>query len=262
MAAASIASGWRAGGTFGISAGGTGGTGPCQSARVLMTSLAAGIVGTAVCAGGAGHTLAPVEREVPPVEEKPQEQVEEELNKQTDDLDKRYEVEDIPALWDEQMMALLGVNTRGNFRDGPMQDVHWAEGLFGYFACYTLGAMYAARTRHWYLAGVAGAAAALSRPYGVLISIPLVVEYLRQNLGAPRDLLRLHAAALLLPGIALLGWLGYLNSLTGDPLVFVHAQAAWNQQQLTSPLETLVTGYRRTRDQQLAGRLLFRRSNR
>ena len=123
------------------------------------------------------------------------------------------------------------------------------------FLAATVGALYAARTRHWYLAGLAGAAAALSRPYGVLIGIPLVVEYVRQSWGAPRDMLRLHAVALLLPGIALLGWLGYLYTLTGDPLVFVHAQAAWNQQHLTSPLETLVTGYRRTRDQQLSGRL-------
>jgi carboxypeptidase Taq len=60
-------------------------------------------------------------------------------------IEGRYEVEDIPALWDEHMMALLGVDTRGNYRDGPMQDVHWPEGLFGYFACYSLGAMYAAQ---------------------------------------------------------------------------------------------------------------------
>ena len=26
-----------------------------------------------------------------------------------------------------------------------MQDVHWPDGLFGYFPCYTLGAMYAAQ---------------------------------------------------------------------------------------------------------------------
>jgi len=64
-------------------------------------------------------------------------------------IEGRYEVEDIPALWDEHMMALLGVDTRGNYRDGPMQDVHWPEGLFGYFACYSLGAMYAAQ---WFAA--------------------------------------------------------------------------------------------------------------
>jgi carboxypeptidase Taq len=55
------------------------------------------------------------------------------------------EAEDIPALWDEKMQSLLGVDTRGNYRDGCMQDVHWPEALFGYFPCYTLGAMYAAQ---------------------------------------------------------------------------------------------------------------------
>ena len=59
------------------------------------------------------------------------------------------ECEDIPALWDEKMRSLLGVDTRGNFNDGCMQDVHWSEGLFGYFPTYTLGAMYAAQ---WFAA--------------------------------------------------------------------------------------------------------------
>jgi carboxypeptidase Taq len=52
---------------------------------------------------------------------------------------------DIPALWDEGMQRLLGLDTRGDFRNGPMQDPHWASGLYGYFPCYSLGAMYAAQ---------------------------------------------------------------------------------------------------------------------
>jgi carboxypeptidase Taq len=60
-------------------------------------------------------------------------------------IEGEIEVEDIPALWDAKMMELLGIDTRGNFKDGPMQDVHWGAGLFGYFPCYTLGAMYAAQ---------------------------------------------------------------------------------------------------------------------
>ncbi|HBQ78849.1 MAG TPA: carboxypeptidase M32, partial [Erwinia persicina] len=55
------------------------------------------------------------------------------------------EVDDIPALWDEKMLALLGLDTRGNYRDGCMQDIHWTDGAFGYFPTYTLGAMYAAQ---------------------------------------------------------------------------------------------------------------------
>lgn len=55
------------------------------------------------------------------------------------------EVDDIPALWNEKMKAYLGIDTKGNFKDGPMQDVHWPLGLLGYFPSYTLGAMYAAQ---------------------------------------------------------------------------------------------------------------------
>jgi carboxypeptidase Taq len=59
------------------------------------------------------------------------------------------EADDIPALWDEKMQSLLGIDTRGNFKDGCMQDVHWTDGAFGYFPSYTLGAMYAAQ---WFAA--------------------------------------------------------------------------------------------------------------
>lgn len=60
-------------------------------------------------------------------------------------IEGRIEVEDIPALWDAGMAKLLDVDTRGNYKDGCMQDVHWSMGLFGYFPSYTLGAMYAAQ---------------------------------------------------------------------------------------------------------------------
>ncbi|MEN4706798.1 carboxypeptidase M32 [Pantoea agglomerans] len=60
-------------------------------------------------------------------------------------IEGEIEVEDIPALWDEKMMQSLGLDTRGNYRDGCMQDIHWTDGAFGYFPTYTLGAMYAAQ---------------------------------------------------------------------------------------------------------------------
>ena len=64
-------------------------------------------------------------------------------------IDGSVEADDIPAVWDEGMQSLLGVDTRGNYRNGPLQDVHWTGGAFGYFPCYTLGAMYAAQ---WFAA--------------------------------------------------------------------------------------------------------------
>jgi carboxypeptidase Taq len=64
-------------------------------------------------------------------------------------IEGEIEADDIPALWDAKMQELLGLDTRGNFTDGPLQDVHWPEALFGYFPCYSLGAMYAAQ---WFAA--------------------------------------------------------------------------------------------------------------
>lgn len=52
---------------------------------------------------------------------------------------------DVPEIWDAKMTEYLGLSTAGNFRDGPMQDVHWPSGAFGYFPSYTLGAMMAAQ---------------------------------------------------------------------------------------------------------------------
>ncbi len=52
---------------------------------------------------------------------------------------------DLPEAWNAEMEALLGLSTRGNDRDGCLQDVHWPAGLFGYFPLYTLGAMAAAQ---------------------------------------------------------------------------------------------------------------------
>ncbi len=64
-------------------------------------------------------------------------------------IEGEIEVDDIPALWNTKMQELLGLSTEGDFNNGCMQDVHWPAGLFGYFPCYTLGAMYAAQ---WFAA--------------------------------------------------------------------------------------------------------------
>lgn len=53
--------------------------------------------------------------------------------------------EDVPALWAEKMQAYLGQDTRGDYANGCLQDIHWTDGAFGYFPSYTLGAMYAAQ---------------------------------------------------------------------------------------------------------------------
>ncbi len=55
------------------------------------------------------------------------------------------EVADLPEAWDQKMRDYLGLSTLDNPKDGPMQDVHWPGGAFGYFPSYTLGAMMAAQ---------------------------------------------------------------------------------------------------------------------
>jgi carboxypeptidase Taq len=53
-------------------------------------------------------------------------------------------VDDLPALWNERMQALLGV-TPPDDRQGVLQDIHWSFGLMGYFPTYTLGNLYGAQ---------------------------------------------------------------------------------------------------------------------
>jgi carboxypeptidase Taq len=57
------------------------------------------------------------------------------------------DVADIPQAWDASMQALLGLSTTGDYKDGCMQDVHWASGDVGYFPTYTLGAIAAAQLK-------------------------------------------------------------------------------------------------------------------
>jgi carboxypeptidase Taq len=60
-------------------------------------------------------------------------------------IDGSLQPKDVPEAWDTGMREVLGLSTRGNDRDGCMQDVHWPAGLIGYFPAYTLGALTAAQ---------------------------------------------------------------------------------------------------------------------
>jgi carboxypeptidase Taq len=57
----------------------------------------------------------------------------------------RLKPKDIQDVWSAKMTEYLGLATIDNPRDGPMQDVHWPSGAFGYFPSYTLGALVAAQ---------------------------------------------------------------------------------------------------------------------
>ncbi len=56
----------------------------------------------------------------------------------------QLEIKDLPGAWNEGMQSLVGA-VPPDFATGCLQDIHWVEGLFGYFPTYTLGAMTAAQ---------------------------------------------------------------------------------------------------------------------
>jgi hypothetical protein len=93
----------------------------------------------------------------------------------------------------------------------------YAESL--YLAC-AIGSLYLAQTGRATAAGIAGALAALARPFGVLLVIPLAVELRAER----RSLL-----ALALPVAAFAGWMTVMWRMTGDPLAFLTAQAGYGR---------------------------------
>lgn len=56
----------------------------------------------------------------------------------------RLEVTDLPEAFSDGMEELLGIRPPTDAL-GAMQDIHWADGLFGYFPTYTLGNLYSAQ---------------------------------------------------------------------------------------------------------------------
>lgn len=59
-------------------------------------------------------------------------------------LEGTVSLDDLPEMWDEKMVALLGVRPQ-TVTEGVLQDVHWAGGDFGYFPTYALGNLYGAQ---------------------------------------------------------------------------------------------------------------------
>jgi carboxypeptidase Taq len=59
-------------------------------------------------------------------------------------LEQDMPVEDLPEQWNQRMQNLLGIQPATD-SEGCLQDIHWAEGLFGYFPSYALGHLISAQ---------------------------------------------------------------------------------------------------------------------
>ncbi len=56
-------------------------------------------------------------------------------------------IDELPMIWNQKYKEYLGVEPK-NDAEGLMQDVHWAEGMIGYFPSYALGNLYGAQFYH------------------------------------------------------------------------------------------------------------------
>ena len=59
-------------------------------------------------------------------------------------LEKDLPVDDLPIEWNKRYRNLLGISPE-NDTEGCLQDVHWSEGMFGYFPSYLLGHLISAQ---------------------------------------------------------------------------------------------------------------------
>lgn len=109
------------------------------------------------------------------------------------------------------------------------------------FLALTVACFYHARKNQWWIAGCIGAAAALTRSPGILLAVPLGVEYLLQRRFDWRAI-RLNIAAIALIPAALAGQMGYWFWRFGNSMATQDAQAAWGGPwgALTPPWRPLV----------------------
>jgi hypothetical protein len=94
------------------------------------------------------------------------------------------------------------------------------------FLLLTIGAFYAAHRQAWWLAGVAGALAALTRPNGILIVLPLAIMAIG-GAGSLRVVIERWAKLTPIP-LALGAFCVFSYSLAEDPLAWLNAQQHWN----------------------------------
>lgn len=108
------------------------------------------------------------------------------------------------------------------------------------FLLVAVGAFYAARHNWWWLAGLCGFLATLTRVHGILLLLPLGILFLKQQGWNPRRW-RANPMSLTLVPAGLLVYMAYLRRVWDDPLVMLKAQKGWDRYQAT-PLQTLIDG--------------------
>jgi hypothetical protein len=105
------------------------------------------------------------------------------------------------------------------------------------FLMLTVGALLAARLRSWWLAGILGALAAITRSYGAFLILPFAVLFIQQYGIYLRSLFpKGIAVAMPALGPALFSW--HLDRVQGNPWLWKDVQEQWNRHS-AKPWETL-----------------------
>lgn len=110
------------------------------------------------------------------------------------------------------------------------------------FLALTLAAFLAVRRDRLFLAGAAGFLAALTRPVGVFLVLPLALAYMHDRRTARQPFSR-RAAWLALVPLGLATFAVYNHALTGNAFAFARIQAFWGRT-FHSPLSVLAEGIR------------------
>ncbi|MFI5841795.1 mannosyltransferase family protein [Catenuloplanes sp. NPDC051500] len=97
------------------------------------------------------------------------------------------------------------------------------------FLMLSIGALYAARKGHWWVAGSLGALSSATRLFGVLLMLPLAIEYLRHAGWQPRRI-RLDVLGIALVPMGVVAYSIYCWRELGSPMAFSAAQDQWSRQ--------------------------------
>ena len=120
--------------------------------------------------------------------------------------------------------------------------IFFTEGLFLFLA---ISSFYYARKKNWLAASILGFFLALTRTVGVLILIPILIEYLEIEIRFPKVYFRKikkDILYLLLVPCGLFSFMVFLQMKFGDALAFSHAQAYWGRG-IVFPWETFIKVY-------------------
>jgi hypothetical protein len=103
------------------------------------------------------------------------------------------------------------------------------------------GALLAARRGRWAVAGVLGALCLLDKLYAGLVVAAILVDYMQARGWSLRAVRADVVWIIAPPVVGLAAWSGYLWASFGDPLRFLHAEAAWDRH-LSAPWTTIAHG--------------------